>query len=72
MIIFTTVIGAIIGWFVLMLISSNVLGLVVRGFFKPASNDSLEENAHPLIQDELKKIKRGNIFAEIIYCVILL
>ena len=66
-----TSVVAIIGWFILMLVSTNVLGLFVRGFFKdPVLNvldDAEREKTLPsgFINSERKERFRANSFVNI-------
>lgn len=50
----------IVGWFVLMLISTNLIGMFVRGFF-PDGTEALRKDLHPALHKELDKNKRANI-----------
>jgi hypothetical protein len=58
MIIVAIVLG-LAGWFILMLITTNLIGMFVRGFF-PDNTEELRKDLHPTLHKELDKNKRAN------------
>ncbi len=49
----------VVGWFILMLISTNLIGMFVRGLF-PDGTEELREDLPPALHKELDKNKRAN------------
>ena|SRR3989338_3559501 len=57
----TCVVKAVVGWLVLMLIGTNLVGIVARGLFPIPDMQELEKTAHPIIQTEVARYKRTNL-----------
>jgi len=65
-------IKAVVGWFVLMLISTNLVGLVVRGLVPNKAMDDLEKEAQPVIQDAIDTPRGSNKFLTLLFVVVTL
>jgi len=72
-IIFSIVIG-IAGYFILMLFSTNLTGMIVRGFFTDTGLQKMKKNekTHPIIRNEIEKNDYANVFITIISVVLLI
>jgi hypothetical protein len=57
--------AAIIGWFVLALLSTNLLGLLVRGMFRDPEIDRLINEGHQSVKQEASKSRRADTFLNI-------
>lgn len=72
MIIVFTLIGAVVGWFILMLISTNLIGFFIRGIYKPVNFDEFKKSEYKTIRDEAKKLNRANIFGNIFGVILII
>jgi hypothetical protein len=52
------VLKAVIGWVVLMLVGTNLIGMVVRGLMNPAAR--LQPDLDPFVQGEVARYRRAN------------
>jgi len=62
---------AVVGWFILMYLSTNLLGLFLRGLFSNPELDKLEKEGHELIKEEMKKNRRANTIVNIVALILL-
>lgn len=71
-ILLSTIIG-VIGFFILLFLSTNLTGMVVRGFFSDAELQRIEDdkNTHDFIKNEIKKYDRGELFTTIVSIILL-
>jgi len=69
MIIFAIVLG-VAGWFVLALISTNLIGMFVRGFFTE-DTEELRKELHPSMHEELHKLKRADFGATVLSFILI-
>ena len=58
-------ITGLIGWFVLMYLSTNLLGLFVRGLFTDPEIDRLGQEGSDFVKQEVRKNKRADIWMNI-------
>jgi len=65
-----SIIKTIVGYFILLFLTANLLGMVVRGMFGKTSNAEIE-NYHPLIQKEAIKLNRTNFFITIFFSLLM-
>lgn len=65
-----SIIKTIVGYFILIFLTANLLGMVVRGIFGKTPNDEIEKY-HPIIQSEAIKLNRANYFITIIFCLLM-
>jgi len=68
--IFLSILYTAVGWFVLMWLSTNIIGMVVRGFFE--QTPKAPDDDHPFIKNEYKKLGRSRVFVELISWALLL
>lgn len=66
-----TLIKIVIGWFVLMLLGTNLIGIVVRGFFTNPELEKLHEEAHHFIKNEIEKYNRTDKATTLVSGIIL-
>ena len=62
------ILKAIIGWFLFMLIGTNLIGIIVRGFLQSVSKPEISE---PLLIKEYTRFKKANIILATIFLLIL-
>jgi len=61
----------LIGWFILMYLSTNLLGLFVRGLFTDPELDKLEQEGSDFIKGEIGKSKRADVWLNIVALVLI-
>ena len=63
---------SIIGYFVLMYITTNLTGMIVRGFFRNVELEELkkDEKTHSFIKQEIKKSDRADVGITIFFTII--
>lgn len=63
---------SIVGYFVLMFITTNLTGMVVRGFFRDVKLEELkkDEKTHPFIKQEIAKYDRVGMGITIFFSII--
>lgn len=63
---------SIVGYFVLMYITTNLTGMVVRGFFRNAKLEELkkDENTHSFIKKEIAKGDRADNVITILFAIV--
>lgn len=66
------VIFSLVFYFILMYLSVNLLGLLVRGLFTNPEMDTLKENSHEFIKKEIEKSERADKWLNIIAFVLIL
>lgn len=64
------IIKSIVFYFVLMYLSVNLLGMLVRGFFNNPGLDKLEIEAHDFIKKEIRKSKKADTWVTITAAVL--
>jgi len=62
---FTHIIISVVFYFVLMLLSTNLLGLLVRGLFSNPELDRLKREGHEFIKNEIEKSQRAEKWVNI-------
>ena len=60
---------ALIGWFILMFLTTNLLGLFVRGLFTDSEIDKLGREGPDFLKEEVKKGKRADMVLNVIALV---
>jgi len=64
-------IKTIIGYFILLFLSTNLLGMVVRGFFDFPSKNEIE-SYNPILKKFAVSSKRTSIFVTILFTIIMI
>lgn len=72
-----SIVLALVGYFVLMYLATNIIGMVVRGFFKNAELEDMKNNTevHDFLKKEIRKNDRADIavtITSIIFCILFL
>ena len=72
-----SIVLSVIGYFLLMIIGTNLIGMVVRGFFRNTNLEKMKGNkeVHEIIKDEIRKNDRAGIVVTIfsmLFCIIFL
>ncbi|MFC1656407.1 hypothetical protein ACFL14_00355 [Patescibacteria group bacterium] len=55
MIIFISILIAIAGYFVLMILGTNFIGFIIRGLFREGVGIEVNKETHPIIKNEIRK-----------------
>ena len=68
MMIILSIVLAVVGYFVLMFIGTNLTGMVVRGFFRNTDLEKMETDGeiHAFIKEEIKKNDRADVMVTIV------
>lgn len=61
----------LIGWFILMILSTNLLGLFVRGLFTYPEPDKLEQEGSDIFKHETENLKKAHVWINIIALVLI-
>jgi hypothetical protein len=64
------VIKALVAWVVLMLVGTNLLGMVVRGLARAPGRQELEAGLHPALSHEVAKFKRANVSVTVFFALL--
>lgn len=66
------ILTSVVIYFVLMYVSINLLGFLVRGLFSNPELDKLESEGSDFIKDEIKKSKNADKFVNIIALILII
>jgi len=58
-----SIIKTVVGYFILLYLSINLLGMIVRGFYDKIDNSEIA----PILHNEVKKLNRASNFTTIIF-----
>lgn len=60
----------LVGWIILMLIGTNLVGLVVRGLFSNPNMEELKRQDNSFINNEVKKYEHANVVMTLFFSIL--
>lgn len=60
------IVKTVVGYFILLYLSINLLGMIVRGFYDKIDNSGVD----PILHNEVKKLNRAGNFTTLVFIVL--
>lgn len=61
------IIKVVLTWLIFLIVSTNLIGLIIRGLKPRGEIDKLENEAHPIIKNEIEKYRTSGIVFSAIF-----